>query len=79
MTRNSTPAELRAAAEEKLKPLGSQRIQQKQALDQTTADIRPLVLRALACEVTHRRIQTLTGLSSGTIQSWKDQQQKEGT
>lgn len=65
-----TPAQLRATAEAALKPLGSKRIKIKNQLDEVEAELRPLVVQAVAMEVPYRRITELTGVASNTARAW---------
>lgn len=65
-----TPAQLRAAAETDLKPLGTKRLRIKAQLDALDEELRPVVVRAVAMEVPYRRIQELTGVSPNTARAW---------
>jgi hypothetical protein len=66
-----TPAEMRAAAEAALSPLGQERIQLLARLEEIDGELQPLVLDALKVEVSERRIGQLTALARGTIRSWR--------
>jgi hypothetical protein len=65
-----TPAQLRAAAEEALKPLGQKRIRLLAQLEAVEAELRPLVARAVTMEVPYRRINELTAVASNTARAW---------
>jgi hypothetical protein len=67
----ATPARLRADAENALTPLGAERIQLLKRLDEIEQQLRPLVVRAIDCEVPFRRIQELTSVSPNTARAWK--------
>lgn len=69
-TTPQTPAQLRAAAEDALRPLGQERIRLLARLEEIDAQLRPLVVRALEAEVSERRIGQLTALARGTVRSW---------
>jgi hypothetical protein len=65
-----TPAQLRARAEDQLRPLGQRRIELLGELDAIERQLRPAVREAVRVEVSQRRIKTLTGLSTTTIGKW---------
>ncbi|WP_331718157.1 hypothetical protein OG565_33960 (plasmid) [Streptomyces sp. NBC_00138] len=65
-----TPAQLRATAEEALKPLGQKRIKLLAQLDALDTELRPLVATAVAMEVPYRRINELTAVASNTARAW---------
>jgi hypothetical protein len=65
-----TPAQLRAAAEDALKPLGQERIRLITRLEELDKELKPLVVQALAAEVSERRISVMTALARGTIRTW---------
>jgi DNA-directed RNA polymerase specialized sigma24 family protein len=67
----TTPAQLRAAAEEAMKPLGERRIQLMRELEEITQQLKPLVLQAREVEVTLRRIGEITGITSNTVRAWE--------
>jgi hypothetical protein len=66
----NTPAELRAAAEAELEPLGKRRLRLLAQLAEVDRELRPVVVRAVDVEVSQRRIEEITGLARGTIRSW---------
>ncbi|MGW0172062.1 hypothetical protein ACWDWT_43970 [Streptomyces sp. NPDC003343] len=65
-----TPAQLRAQAEDQLRPLGQRRIELLAELEQIESQLRPVVRNAVRVEVSQRRISALTGLSTTTIGKW---------
>jgi hypothetical protein len=65
-----TPAELRAVAEDALRPLGQERIRLITRLEEIDKELKPLVGKALEAEVSERRIGQLTALARGTVRSW---------
>ncbi|WP_423361561.1 hypothetical protein OH810_32040 [Streptomyces albidoflavus] len=67
-----TPAEMRAAAEAALTPLGRERIRLLARLDEIDKELRPLVGTALRVEVPERRIGELTALARGTVRRIKE-------
>jgi hypothetical protein len=69
-TPTPTPAQLRAAAEDALRPLGQERIRLITRLEQLDAELKPLVAAAVEAEVSERRIGQLTSLARGTVRSW---------
>lgn len=70
MTDDVTPAQLRAKAEERLAPLGQRRIELLADLEAVEAELRPVVLDAVRVEVSFRRINALTALSTTTVGKW---------
>ncbi|NUV64988.1 hypothetical protein [Streptomyces sp. CAI-85] len=70
MTQESTPAELRAAADEALRKPGARRQKIRKQLDEVEAELRPLIVRARLMEVPVRRVTALTGIAPGTVQKW---------
>lgn len=73
-----TPAQLRAAAEDALRPLGQERIRLVTRLEEIDAELKPLVARALEAEVSERRIGQLTALARGTVRSWGGKTTEKG-
>ncbi|NUV78216.1 hypothetical protein G6W47_28855 [Streptomyces sp. CAI-21] len=67
-----TPAEMRAAAEAALTPLGRKRIRLLAELDKVEEELKPLVGAALRVEVPERRIAELTALARGTVRRIKE-------
>jgi hypothetical protein len=65
-----TPAQLRAEAEEALKPLGQKRIRLLAQLEQLDSELRPLVAQAVVMEVPYRRINELTAVAPNTARAW---------
>lgn len=65
-----TPAMMRAAAEDKLRPLGQRRIRLLTQLEEIDRDLRPLVTAARAVEVPIRRITELTAVAPNTVRAW---------
>jgi hypothetical protein len=71
MTDNEvTPAQLRAAAEDELRPVAQRRVKLLADLEEAEKELRPLVGKALRAEVSYRRITALSGLSAATIRAW---------
>lgn len=70
MTDDVTPAQLRARAEEKLRPLGQRRIRLLAELESLEAELRPVVREAVRVEVSQRKISAMTALSTTTIGKW---------
>ncbi|MFE9890674.1 hypothetical protein [Streptomyces scopuliridis] len=68
---HTTPAEMRDAAEQAMRPLGEERIRLLARLDEINEELRPLVRQALRVEVSERRIGEITALARGTIRSIK--------
>ncbi len=66
-----TPAQLRASAEEKLKPLGQKRVRLLAQLEALDAELRPVLVDAVRMEVPFRRIYELTGVSPNTARAWR--------
>lgn len=66
----TTPAELRAAAERALTPLGRRRLRLLASLARLDAELRPLIVRARDVELPQRRIEELTGVSRNTVRVW---------
>lgn len=66
----TTPAQLRAAAEAKLQPLGQRRIHVLAELDEIDRALKPLILEARAVEVSLRRISELTAIAPNTLRAW---------
>lgn len=73
-----TPAQLRAQAEEALKPLGQKRIKLLAQLEEVEAELRPLVVTAVRMEVPYRRINELTAVASNTASAWRRKADSEG-
>lgn len=71
-----TPAQLRAEAEEALKPLGQKRIKLLAQLEEVEAELRPLVVEAVRMEVPFRRINEMTAVSPNTASAWKRRAEK---
>ncbi|MGK5533420.1 hypothetical protein [Streptomyces sp. URMC 129] len=69
-TTPQTPAQLRAAAEDALRPLGQERIRLITRLEEIDKELKPLVVKALEAEVSERRIGQLTALARGTVRTW---------
>lgn len=67
---HTTPAQLRAAAEKRLTPLGKRRLHLLAQLEELDRELRPMVVEAIRTEVTYRRITQLTGLSHNTSRTW---------
>ena len=65
-----TPAQLRAKAEDVLRPLGQRRIKLLAELEDVESQLRAVVREAVRVEVSQRRINALTGLSTTTIGKW---------
>jgi DNA invertase Pin-like site-specific DNA recombinase len=65
-----TPAQLREEAAQRLIEPGRRRRELVAQLADVDAEIRPLVMDAIAAEVSHRRIQELTGISRATLTRW---------
>lgn len=65
-----TPAQLRARAEEKLRPLGQRRIRLLAELEEVEQELRPIVQEAVRVEVSQRKISAMTALSTTTIGKW---------
>lgn len=65
-----TPRMLRERAEEALRPVAQRRVELLAELEQVEQELRPLVRRAVAAEVSYRRITALSGLSPTTIRAW---------
>jgi hypothetical protein len=70
MTDDVTPAQLRAQAEEKVRPLGQRRIRLLTELEAVEAELRPAVRDAVRVEVSQRKLSTMTALSTTTIAKW---------
>lgn len=70
VTENVTPAQLRAEAEEKVRPLGQRRIRLLTELEGLEAELRPVVRDAVRAEVSQRKLSAMTGLSTTTIAKW---------
>lgn len=70
MTERVTPAKLRADADREVAAIGSRRVRLLAELEAVEAELRPVVRRAVECEVSQRRISALTGLSTTTIGKW---------
>jgi hypothetical protein len=66
-----TPAQLRASAEAKLKPIGQRRIKILAQLEALDAELRPALVEAVRMEVPLRRIYELTGVSPNTSRAWR--------
>jgi hypothetical protein len=71
MSQPTTPAQLRAAAEDKIRPLGQRRIELLAELDELDVKLRPLVLAAVDVEVPLRRINELTAVAPNTVRAWR--------
>jgi hypothetical protein len=65
-----TPRMLRERAEGQLQPVAQRRVQLLAELEEVERQLRPLVQRAVAAEVSYRRISALSGLSPTTIRAW---------
>ena len=65
-----TPAQIRAAAEDAMRPLGSRRIELLRELAEVTQQLRPHVLHAREVEVSLKRVEELTGITPNTVRSW---------
>lgn len=65
-----TPGQLRAEAEEALKPLGQKRIKMLADLEALDAELLPLIREARRMEVPIRRITDLTAVSPNTVRAW---------
>ena len=69
MTENVTPAQLRALAEDELRPVAQRRVRILADLEECETELRPLVRKAVRAEVSYRRISALSGLSPATIRA----------
>lgn len=67
--RKTTPADLRAAAEAELTPLGEKRREAVAKLAEIDAELLPVLRSALDAEVPIRRIAEITGLAYNTIRA----------
>jgi len=65
-----TPRMLRERAEDALRPVAQRRVELLAELEEVERELRPLVQRAVAAEVSYRRIRELSGLSPTTIRVW---------
>lgn len=65
-----TPAQLRARAEDELRPVAQRRLELLAELQEVETALRPLVRKAVRSEVSYRRISALSGLSPATIRAW---------
>jgi hypothetical protein len=72
-----TPAKLRKAAEDALRPVGQRRVRLVTELEALDAELLPLVVSARQNEVSIRRISELTALAPGTIQAWMKRAEQE--
>ena len=70
MPNETTPAELRARAEDELRPVAQRRVRLLAELEECETELRPLVRKAVRYEVPYRRISALSGLSPATIRAW---------
>jgi len=70
VTNDVTPAQLRAQAEEELRPLGQRRIRLLTELEELESQLRPIVRKAVRAEVSQRKISVMTALSTTTIGKW---------
>ena len=66
----ATPAELRAAAEAELAPIGEKRRRLLAQLADIERELHPAVVAAVDVELPLRRIAALTGLSPNTARKW---------
>lgn len=66
----ATPAELRAAAEAELTPIGAEYQRLLAELEDVKGELRPAVIAAVDVELPLRRIQELTGVSPNTATKW---------
>jgi hypothetical protein len=67
---DTTPAALRARAEEALKAPGRKRLKALAAVQAAEEELRPLVVAAVRNEVPFRKITELTGVAPNTARSW---------
>ncbi|MEV5667113.1 hypothetical protein [Streptomyces flaveolus] len=65
-----TPRMLRERAENELRPVAQRRVELLAELEEIDSKLRPLVRKAVAAEVSYRRISSLSGLSPTTIRAW---------
>lgn len=65
-----TPRMLRERAETELRPVAQRRVELLAELQEIDRQLRPLVRKAVAVEVSYRRIRELSGLSPATIRAW---------
>lgn len=70
MTDDTTPAQLRAQAEDELRPVAQRRVRLLAELEEVETELRPLVRKAVRHEVSYRKISALSGLSPTTIRAW---------
>lgn len=70
MTDDVTPAQIRAQAEAKVRPLGQRRIKLLADLEALEDELRPVVREAVRVEVSQRKLSAMTGLSTTTIGKW---------
>jgi hypothetical protein len=73
-----TPAQLRAHAEQAIRPLGQKRIKLLAQLEAVEVELRPLVVEAVRMEVPFRRINELTAISPNTALAWRRKADSEG-
>ncbi|MEU2571771.1 MULTISPECIES: hypothetical protein [Streptomyces] len=78
MQQHTTPAQIRAAAEEQIRPLGEKRKRLMAELEELDRELRPLVVHAIRNEVTYRRVQEITGLSPNTSRTWLNREGGRG-
>jgi hypothetical protein len=78
MMTQQTPAQLRAQAEEAIRPLGQKRIKLLAQLEEVEAVLRPLVVEAVRMEVAFRRINELTAVAPNTALAWRRKADSEG-
>lgn len=67
--RNQTVAEIRQAAEDKLRPIGERRLRLLAELEEIDRELWPLIIKARSAEVSLRRIQALTGVTPNTVRA----------
>lgn len=65
-----TPADLRAAAENELREPGQRYLRKLAELEVIRAELRPLIVNAVANEVPFRRIAELTTITPNTARAW---------
>jgi hypothetical protein len=66
----ATPAELRAAAEAELTPIGERYRRLLAELEDVKRELRPAVVAAVNVELPLRRIKELTGVTPNTASKW---------
>ncbi|WP_338909692.1 hypothetical protein [Streptomyces nigra] len=65
-----TPAQLRAAAEERLRAPGAERLRLVQQRDEVDEELRPLVVAAKRAGITYRRLHEVSGVPPITVGRW---------